>query len=345
MTPVTRWQVAGRVVLAVLAVLSAFTVGWLLAQLLFHFTGHPPALVAYLVAAVLGLVVGALASALFARVTGRGDRHLLEDIRAALESIAQGNFDVHLDAAAPGPFTEVVATVNQMAHNLGTLEQQRQDFVSNVSHEIQSPLTSISGFTDLLRDPDLDEAARQRYLDIVTSECRRLSGLSDNLLRLSALDDVRLECGPVQLDEHVRSAVLALEPVWSANHVHVELDAVPVRVRADGELLTQVWTNLVQNAVKFTPSGGRVQVRVTAEPAGAARVQVVDTGIGIAATDLPHVFERFYRADKARGSGGNGLGLALARRIIELHHGRITVTSQPGSGTTFTVQLPALTSG
>src|SRR5699024_10047123 len=179
----------------------------------------------------------------------------------------------------------------------------------------------------------------------VTSECRRLSGLSANLLRLSALAEARLERGPVQLDEHVRSAVLALEPVWSANHVHVELDAVPVRVRADGELLTQVWTNLVQNAVKFTPSGGRVQVRVTAEPAGAARVQVVDTGIGIAATDLPHVFERFYRADKARGSGGNGLGLALARRIIELHHGRITVTSQPGSGTTFTVQLPALTSG
>src|SRR5699024_12368888 len=149
------------------------------------------------------------------------------------------------------------------------------------SHQTQPPLPSISGVTDLLRDPDLDEAARQRYLAIVTSECRRLSGLSANLLRLSALAEARLERGPVQLDEHVRSAVLALEPVWSANHVHVELDAVPVRVRADGELLTQVWTNLVQNAVKFTPSGGRDQVRVTAEPAGAARVQVVDTGIGI----------------------------------------------------------------
>lgn len=345
MTPTSRWQVAKRTVVAVVAVLSAFTVGWLLAQLLFHFTGHPPALVAYLIAAVLGLVVGAVASAGYARATGRGDRHLWEDVRAALESIAQGNFDVHLETGTPGPFTEVVTTVNQMAHNLGTLERQRQDFVSNVSHEIQSPLTSISGFTDLLRDPNLDEASRQRYLDIVTSECRRLSGLSDNLLRLSSLDDAHLERRPIQLDEHVRSAVLALEPVWSADDVHVELDAVPVRVQADAGLLTQVWTNLVQNAVKFTPSGGRVQVHVTAEPAGAARVQVSDTGIGIATTDLPHVFERFYRADKARRSGGNGLGLALARRVVELHQGRITVTSEPGSGTTFTVDLPAFTSG
>src|SRR5699024_8929806 len=324
--PMTRWQVATRFVFALVAVLSAFTAGWLLAQLLFHFTGHPPALVAYLVAAVFGLLVGALASAVLARVTGRGDRHLLEDIRVALESIAQGNFDVHLDTGTPGPFTEVVDTVNQMAHDLGTLERQRQDFVSNVSHEIQSPLTPISGFTDLLRDPDLQAASRQRYLDIVSSECRRLSGLSDNLLRLSSLDDAHLERRPFQLEEHVRSAVLALEPVWSANEVHVELDAASVRVQADAGLLTQVWTNLVQNAVKFTPSGGRVQVRVTAQPAGAAQVQVIDSGIGIATADLPHVFERFYRADKARRSGGNGLGLALARRVIELHEGQITVT-------------------
>lgn len=344
MTATSRWRVAGRILAAVVAVLSAFTAGWLLAQLLFHFTGHPPALAAYLIAAVLGLIVGALASALLARMTGRGDRNLLEDIRVALESIAQGDFDVHLDTEIPSPFNEVVTSVNKMAHDLGTLEQQRQDFVSNVSHEIQSPLTSIGGFTDLLRDPHLEERTRQRYLDIVTSECRRLSGLSDNLLRLSSLDDARLALGPFQLDEHVRSTVLALEPVWSAKDVHVELEAAPVRVEADAGLLAQVWTNLVQNAVKFTPAGGRVEVRVTAEVTGAARVQVIDTGIGISPEDLPHVFERFYRADKARGAGGNGLGLALARRIIELHQGRITVVSESGRGSTFTVDLPPFTS-
>src|SRR5699024_9733183 len=172
-----------------------------------------------------------------------------------------------------------------------------------------------------------------------------LSGLSDHLLRLSFLDDARLERRPFPLEEHVRSAVLALEPVWSAKDVRVELEAAPVHVQADADLLAQVWTNLVQNAVKFTPSGGRVQIRVTAELAGGARVQVIDAGIGISGDDLPHVFERFYRVDKARGVGGNGLGLALARRIIDLHHGRITVTSEPGRGTTFTADLPAFTFG
>lgn len=344
MTPPSRWQIAARGLLALTAVLAVFTAGWLLAQLLFHLTGQPPTLVAYLITAVLSLLVGGGVSALFARITGRGDRHLLVDLRIALERIAQGDFDVHLDPAQPGPFTEVVATVNGMAENLGTLEQQRQDFVSNVSHEIQSPLTSISGFADLLREGHLDQATRRRYLDIITAECRRLSGLSDNLLRLSSLDDARLERTTFRLDEQVRSAVLALEPTWSAKGVRVELEAEPVPIEADAELLAQVWTNLLQNAVKFTPSGGWVRICATAELTGAARVQVRDSGVGIDAGDLPHVFERFYRADKARGPGGNGLGLALARRIVELHQGKITVESEPARGAAFTVTLPAPTS-
>lgn len=212
MTSDSRWLIAARILLATLAVLGVFTIGWVLAQLLFGLTGRPPELIAFLVTALLGLAVGGIASTIFARLTGRGDRHLLVDLRIALERIAQGDFDVHLDTARPGPFTEVVSTVNEMARNLGTLEQQRKDFVSNVSHEIQSPLTSISGFADLLREERLDAAARQRYLDIISAECRRLSGLSDNLLRLSWLDDARPERTRFRLDEQVRSAVLALEP-------------------------------------------------------------------------------------------------------------------------------------
>lgn len=344
MTPLSRWKIAARTAAVLAALSTVFTVGWALAQLLFHLTGRPPALFAFLIAAVLSLAVGGAAAALFARVTGRGDRHLFDKLRAALERIAQGDFDVHLEVTQPGPFSEVIATINEMAHNLGTLEEQRQTFVSNVSHEIQSPLTSIGGFADLLRDPGLDEPTRQRYLDIISTECRRLSGLSENLLRLSSLDDARLERSRFRLDEHLRGVVLALEPVWSASAVQVELAAEPLWVQADAELLQQVWTNLVQNAVKFTAPEGRVEVRVTAEPTGAAQVQVHDTGVGISAVDLPHVFERFYRVDKARGPGGNGLGLALAKRIVDLHHGRITVASDPGRGSTFTVVLPPFTS-
>lgn len=343
MSAASGWKIAGRIGAATAAVLWVFTLGWLLAQLLFHFTGRPPALVGYLITAAISLVVGGGASALFGRITGRGDRTFFDDLKVALERISQGDFDVHLDPDRPGPLTELIATVNEMAQSLGTLEQQRQDFVSNVSHEIQSPLTSISGFADLLRDPALDEPTRARYLGIITAECRRLSGLSDNLLRLSSLDDATMERTRLRVDEQVRGVVLTLEPVWSAKGLRVELDAQPAPVEADADLLQQVWTNLVQNAVKFTPAGGQVHLRVTAEVAGAVQVQVSDTGMGISTADLPHVFERFYRADKARGPGGNGLGLALAKRIVDLHQGRIAVGSEQDRGTTFTVDIPAFT--
>lgn len=337
----SRWDGGGRAVLGVVGVFAALTIGWLEAWALFRLTGQPPALVGYLVAIVLGILTSGLVINAIARLRGqdRSGRAMFGDMLTALDRISQGDFDIHLDTDGRGPYTEVIESVNKLARELGTLEQQRQDFVSNVSHEIHSPLTSISGFADLLRDPGLDEPTRQHYLDIISAECRRLSGLSDNLLRLAALDDTVLSRVRLRLDDQLRDVILTLEPQWSAKDLSVELNAVEVEVDADAELLRQVWVNLVHNAVKFTPPGGRIRVAVRAEAAGAL-VEVTDTGIGIAAADLPHVFERFYRADKARAAGGNGLGLALAKRIVELHAGRLTVASTFGQGATFTVHLP-----
>lgn len=337
-----RWDDVGRNVFAIVTVFTALTIGWFEARALFQLTGEPPALAGYLVAIVLATLTAGLVINLIQRLRGqRFDRGelMFADTLAALDRIARGDFDVHIVSDGRGPYSEVVESVNKLARELGTLEQQRQDFVSNVSHEIQSPLTSIGGFAGLLRDPGLDEPTRQHYLDIISAECRRLSGLSDNLLRLSALDDAVLNRGRVRLDEQLRDVILTLEPQWSEKELAVQLKADPVELDADADLLRQVWTNLVHNAVKFTPPGGRIRVNVRAEGSGAV-VEVADTGVGIASTDLPHVFERFYRADKARGVGGNGLGLALAKRIVDLHAGRITVASTPGQGTTFTVHLP-----
>ncbi|MGC3953767.1 MAG: ATP-binding protein [Propionicimonas sp.] len=332
---------AGRTVLALASIFVALTAGWFEAKALFRLIGEPDPLVEYLLAVVLAALTAGIVLTVVSRLLGRdldGGRAMFADTLAALDRIAQGDFDVHITSDGRGPYAEVVESVNKMARDLGTLEQQRQDFVSNVSHEIQSPLTSIGGFTGLLRDPGLDEPTRQHYLDIISAECRRLSGLSDNLLRLSALDDTVLNRTRIRLDEQLRDVILALEPQWSERELTVQLDAIAVTVEADADLLRQVWTNLVQNAVKFTPSGGRIRVTVRAQDS-AGIVEVTDTGVGIASVDLPHVFERFYRVDKARGIGGNGLGLALAKRIVDLHAGRITVASTPGQGTTFTVQL------
>jgi two-component system, OmpR family, phosphate regulon sensor histidine kinase PhoR len=338
--PVGWRRVAGGFA-AIALIVAAFSLGWLLAESLFLFTGRPPAFAGYFVAVFFGLGSAGLSSAIFSKLRGRRlGEGIFDDLRDVLERVSQGDFDVQLKSDGLGPYGEVVETVNRMARELGSLEQQRQDFVSNVSHEIQSPLTSISGFAGLLRDPALDDATRQHYLDIISAECERLSGLSDKLLRLAALDDTTLSRSSFRLDDQLRDVILMLEPHWSGKGVSVELDAVPALVDADLELLRQVWVNLIQNAVKFTPSGGHVQVQVAADPSGGYTVEVTDTGSGIAASDQPHVFERFYRADKARSAGGQGLGLALAKRIADLHEGRIVVSSTPGSGATFTTHLP-----
>jgi signal transduction histidine kinase len=235
-----------------------------------------------------------------------------------------------------------------MARELGTMEGQRQEFISNVSHEIQSPLTSIIGFTNLLKDPSLSEQQRLRYLTIIETESRRLSRLSDNLLRLSALDsdDSTLERSRFALDEQLRSVIVMLEPQWSARQQTLTMDVEKLEITADRELLEQVWINLLHNALKFTPKGGTIAVRLThdidGDGVGRGVCTVTDTGDGIAPGDLPHIFERFYRADRARDRalGGNGLGLPLAKRIVELHGGAITVKSDPGKGATFSVYLP-----
>ncbi len=334
------WQATLRVLQAAAGVFASLSVGWLLAEGIFHVTGRPPALPAYLLAVVLSVLTAGSIATLVGRIRGDGrdGRVMFDDVLATLDRIARGDFDIHLDSDH-SPFAEVVESVNRMAEGLGTLEQQRQDFVSNVSHEIHSPLTSISGFATLLREPTLDEPTRQHYVDIIVSECTRLSGLSDNLLRLSALDTAEVVRTPFQLDEQLRDVILLLEPQWSGKEIALELEASPTTMSADSDLLRQVWINVLNNAIKFTPAHGNIAVRVATDPAGAVSVSVRDSGIGISTADLPHVFERFYRADKARGVGGNGLGLALVKRIVELHGGRVDVVSALGEGTTVTVHL------
>ncbi|MDR1767953.1 MAG: HAMP domain-containing histidine kinase [Propionibacteriaceae bacterium] len=304
------WRKLWQPALVVAALAAVLTVGWFAAEALFAVTGRPPALAAYLLAGLIGFLLLATVSFVFARATKRyrnPPEFLGEEIAAALDRIARGDFSVRLPPTTQGPLWELTASVNQMAEQLGTLEAQRQEFVSNVSHEIQSPLTSIGGFAELLRSPGLDEAKRLHYLDVIAAEVKRLSKLSDNLLRLTWLDrDDALTTHPYPLDEQLRGVVRTLEPQAAAKSVALSLDAQPVAVDADEDLLGQVWTNLVQNAVKFTGQGGHVSVSLDRDQA-MARVRVADDGIGIAADELPHVFERFYRADKARSVGGNGL--------------------------------------
>jgi signal transduction histidine kinase len=264
----------------------------------------------------------------------------------AVDRIAQGDFSTRVQWHVDGdhPMAELARSVNHMAAELNQMEQMRQEFVSNVSHEIQSPLTSISGFARALQEDDLSPEARQHYLSIIQTESMRLSKLSDNLLELASLDSeqVRLEPRPYRLDKQIRALVLAREPQWTGKglELDVALDEATL-ITADEDLLSQVWINLIHNSIKFTPPGGCIRIALQSQP-GAVQVTIADTGIGIPAEDQPHIFERFYKADKSRrrADGGNGLGLSIVKKIVDLHHGTVSVDSQPGQPTCFTVVLP-----
>ncbi|REE94526.1 signal transduction histidine kinase [Paenibacillus taihuensis] len=263
----------------------------------------------------------------------------------AIRRMSKGDFSVSIAKSEQIPqFGELAASINDMAAELSQMEQMRQTFISNVSHEIQSPLTSIRGFAKALQHEGIDDEQRNHYASIIENESTRLSKLSDNLLKLTTLEarDEPVQLKPLRLDQQVRSMILACEPLWMEKDIvmDVNLDE-EVTIQGDDELLSQVWMNILANSMKFTPEGGTVSVQVKQADGGAV-VSIADSGIGISEVDLPHIFERFFKADKSRNRklGGSGLGLSIVKRIVDMHHGTVTATSKADEGTTITVKLP-----
>jgi two-component system phosphate regulon sensor histidine kinase PhoR len=221
----------------------------------------------------------------------------------------------------------------------------RQEFISNVSHEIQSPLTSIRGFAQALQNEHLSVEDRSHYLAVIETETTRLSRLTENLLKLASLEakQVKFEPKPYRLDKQIRNLILACEPQWIAKALDIDVALAEVTITADEDLLSQVWLNLIYNSIKFTPQGGRITITLQKE-GSTIQFEIRDTGIGISDEDQARIFERFYKADRSRtrsDSSGSGLGLAIVGKIVELHNGAIAVESVSGVGTSFKVSLPA----
>ncbi|MBB6730279.1 two-component sensor histidine kinase [Cohnella sp. CBP 2801] len=263
----------------------------------------------------------------------------------AMQRMSKGDFNINLEAHPKyaGELTVLVDNLNRMASELGQMEQMRQEFISNVSHEIQSPLTAIKGFAQALRQDGMDPNTRDHYLKIIETESERMSRMSDNLIRLSTLESRNqpFRLRTFRLDRQIRQAVLSCEPLWVDKRLEMDIRLDEVTLEADEELLNQVWRNLLHNAIKFTPEGGTLTVGLGIR-GDQATATFADTGVGIAEADIPHLFERFFKADKARNRslGGSGLGLSIVKKIVDLHGGAIDVESRPVEGTTFTVRLP-----
>lgn len=266
----------------------------------------------------------------------------VKQLTIATTKIVGGDYNMEMDVQRQDEIGNLARHFKHMAQSLQRLDEMRQQFVANVSHEIQSPLTSIQGFAQSIIDEQASPDEQRRYLHIIAEESRRLSALSKQLLTLASLDKEADIVKPItyRLDEQIRQAMIVTEWQWSEGKLEIELDLDEVTVTADPQLLVQVWLNLITNSIKFCRPGDTISIRLQADRD--IVVSVSDTGVGISDTELPHIFDRFYKADKARNRSrsGSGLGLSIAKKIIDLHRGAIEVQSELGKGTTFTVRLP-----
>ena len=267
-------------------------------------------------------------------------------IAAATRELVKGNFNVRIPQnvgklAMDEKYAEIIDCFNKMAGELGSVETLRTDFITNVSHEMKTPLAVMQNYGTLLQTSGLSEEKRLEYAKGVTDGARRLADMMTNILKLNRLENQKIFPQPERFDlsEQLCESLLQYESVWERAGIEIDTDIEEgVTVQADRELLSLVWNNLISNAFKFTPSGGAVSLRLTADEDYAV-VQVRDTGCGMSAEVGAHIFEKFYQGDTSHATQGNGLGLALVKRVVDILKGEISVESTMGVGSTFTVKI------
>lgn len=269
----------------------------------------------------------------------------VKKIIKGLDKITSGDFNKKIpntwELSGTNQFNIIIDRINRMAAELGGVETLRTDFIANVSHELKTPLAAINNYGTLLQSPDLTEDERIEYAKAITENSRRLANLITNILKLNKLENQQIypKAEPYNLSEQLCECLLSFETVWEQKNIEIDTDIdEDVIVSADSELLSLVWNNLFSNAVKFTEEHGKVFVQLKNEN-GYAAVTVTDTGCGMSAETGKHIFEKFYQGDTSHAAKGNGLGLALVKRVVDITDGEISVQSELGKGSTFTVKL------
>lgn len=265
-------------------------------------------------------------------------------ITDATEKFMKGDFSVRISpmqGAGSEGFNQIIIAINSMAQELSGIETLRTDFVSNVSHEMKTPLSVMQNYGTLLQGAELSQEKRIEYAKGVTDASRRMADMMTNILKLNRLENQQIfpKMEVFDLGEQLCECLLQYESVWEKANIEIETDiAEDVKVKADAELLSLVWNNLFSNAFKFTEAGGTVSVSLAATSHHAI-VKVRDTGCGMTPEIGAHIFEKFYQGDTSHSTQGNGLGLALVKRVVDIMQGEINVESTVGKGTTFTVKI------
>ncbi len=269
----------------------------------------------------------------------------VKKILEATEELAKGNFKARAEdiSVVPGrnEFDIIAENINKMAQELSGIETLRTDFVSNVSHEIKTPLSVIGNYSTMLQSPDITEEKRLEYARAISDATGRLSELITNILKLNKLENQQIypDKETYDLGEQLAECIVGFEDTWEKKNIELETDIDDeLQITADKELLSLVWNNLLSNAFKFTEDGGTV--KVTAHRVnGRVQIEVSDTGCGISEETGKHIFDKFYQGDTSHATKGNGLGLALVKRVIDICEAEIAVKSVLGKGTSFTVSF------
>ncbi len=266
-------------------------------------------------------------------------------IVSAGEKITSGDFSVRIkpfgDNYAYESFNSIIDCFNKMAEELGSVETLRTDFIANVSHELKTPLAVMQNYGTMLQSPDLPEDKRIEYAKGITDNSRRLASLITNILKLNKLENQQIFPANERFDlsEQLCESLLQFEEIWEQKNIEIETEIEDsIYINSDTELLSLVWNNLLSNAFKFTENGGKVSVSLTAD-SEFATVKISDTGCGISPETGKHIFEKFYQGDTSHAMQGNGLGLALVKRVVDIMQGEIAVDSEIEKGSTFTVRL------
>lgn len=266
---------------------------------------------------------------------------------AATKEISKGNFDVKVEVNEESgtEFSELQRSFNKMAEELSSIEMFKNGFINDFSHEFKTPIVSIKGFANQLKNEKLTPEQRAEYIDIIITESDRLAKMSTNVLLLSKLENQQIISNRTNflLDEQLRQSILLLEKQWESKNIDLDIDFETISVNANAEMTSHIWINLISNAIKFSPENGIVYLSCR-NIDGKASVCIRDHGCGMTQDEITHIFDKFYQADSSRKAEGNGLGLSIVGRIVSLYDGRIDVKSSPGKGSEFTVTLDIINS-
>ena len=296
------------------------------------------------------ILVLALIIAWFSLWVGAG--HLtkpLIDVSNTVKQVAEGNFKVNIKRRDTtkceyeyiNEVDELAKNVNKMVAELDGMDYMRKDFMSNVSHEIKTPIAAITGFTEILLDGSIDESERQEYLEVINKESMRISRLCENMLHMSRLDSqvIVANLQKIRLDEQLRKCIILLSEKWSDKEIDFSIDLDEVNILSDYDMLQQVWINLIDNAIKYSGENCKIDISVKRLNDKSVKVSISDNGIGIEEGKLHRIFDKFYQCEESHKKSGSGLGLSISKRIVELLNGTIECKSKKDFGTTMVVTL------